>query len=219
MSPLTCDEFESLSAEFALGVLPGDQRGLALTHLATCPSCRAQTRELARVADSLLLLSRPAEPPIGFESRVLSRIGIEAAALSRPKRFRRFRLAAAAALILAVGSAGLLTGRFTGHGGGTSHIALVRRDSGWCQVAALPGNGATPAMLIVRLDEPKEPPGSYPVQLLPANGGRPIPWGVIEVRGGHGSLQGPVPAGAGPVHGIRVFDGNDVRYTASFAPV
>ena len=224
MSPLNCDEFESLAAEFALGVLPGDQRGLALTHLAACPACRAQTRELARVADSMLLLTQPAEPPSGFESRVLSRIGMEEPAVrkqSRKPSSRRVRLAAAAVVVALVGTVGLLTGRFTS---GTNrqlaaNVAVVSRDGGTCRVAAFPGHAGIPAMLVVRLDEPSERPGPYPVQLIPAKGGAPVPFGVIEVRNGQGILQSAIPASVGTVRGIRVFEGNDLRYTATFAPV
>jgi len=225
MSPLTCDEFESLAAEFALGVLPGDQRGLALTHLAACPTCRAQTRELARIADSMLLLTQPAEPPSGFESKVLSRLGMEEPGVrkrSRRPSTRWVRLAAAAAVVVAlVGTAGFFTGRFTG---GTKQqvagdLATVSKDGGSCRVAAFPGHGSVPAMLVVRLDEPSERPGPYPVQLIPAKGGEPVPFGVIEVRNGRGTLQSAIPASVGPVRGIRVFEGKDLRYTATFAPV
>jgi hypothetical protein len=225
MSPLNCDEFESLAAEFALGVLPGDQRGLALTHLAACPTCRAQTRELARIADSMLLLTQPAEPPSGFESRVLSRIGMEEPAIrkqSRKPSSRRVRLAAAAVVVALVGTAGLLTGRFTGGGNNrlaAGDLAVVWKGGGTCRVAAFPGHGGIPAMLVVRLDEPSERPGPYPVQLIPAKGGAPVPFGVIEVRNGQGILQSAIPASVGTVRGIRVFEGNDLRYTATFAPV
>jgi hypothetical protein len=73
---MSCDEFAEVAAEFALGVLTGRERAAALAHLNGCESCREQVRELTMVGDELLALLPPAEPPAGFESRVLDRLGL-----------------------------------------------------------------------------------------------------------------------------------------------
>ncbi|HEX4289555.1 MAG TPA: zf-HC2 domain-containing protein [Trebonia sp.] len=77
---MSCDEFAEVAAEFALGVLTGRERAAALAHLNGCESCREQVRELTMVGDELLALLPPAEPPAGFESRVLDRLGLAAPA-------------------------------------------------------------------------------------------------------------------------------------------
>ena len=77
--PPACGECESWGAELALGLLTGPERATGLSHLVDCPSCREQVDELARVADRLLLLAPEAEPPAGFESRVLAAVGTAAA--------------------------------------------------------------------------------------------------------------------------------------------
>ena len=76
MDDMSCDEFAEVAAELALGVLTGRERARALAHLDGCESCREQVRELSMAGDELLALLPPAEPPAGFESRVLERIGL-----------------------------------------------------------------------------------------------------------------------------------------------
>jgi anti-sigma-K factor RskA len=78
MDDMSCDEFAGVAAELALGVLTGRERAAALAHLDGCESCREQVRELTMAQDELLALLPSAEPPAGFESRVLERIGLTA---------------------------------------------------------------------------------------------------------------------------------------------
>jgi hypothetical protein len=78
MDDMSCDEFAEVAAELALGVLTGRERAAALAHLDGCESCREQVRELTMVQDELLALLPSQEPPAGFESRVLARIGLTA---------------------------------------------------------------------------------------------------------------------------------------------
>lgn len=76
MDNMSCDEFAEVAAELALGVLTGRERARALAHLDGCESCREQVRELTMAGDELLALLPAAEPPAGFESRVLDRLGL-----------------------------------------------------------------------------------------------------------------------------------------------
>ena len=78
MDEMSCDEFAEVAAELALGVLTGRERARALAHLDGCESCREQVRELSMAGDELLALLPSAEPPAGFESRVLELIGLTA---------------------------------------------------------------------------------------------------------------------------------------------
>lgn len=102
-----CEETRELAPELALGIVEGEERGRALEHLADCPDCRRRVDELSEVADELLLLAPHREPPVGFESKVLSEV-----LPAPPKRRRRRRLSlvlapaaaafAAAAIVLAI---------------------------------------------------------------------------------------------------------------------
>jgi hypothetical protein len=96
-----CEETREMAAELALGIVEGEERGLALQHLAECPDCRAEVEKFSEVADDLLLLAPHREAPVGFESRVLN----ELLPAPQPRRRRRLRLvlAPAAAALAAVG--------------------------------------------------------------------------------------------------------------------
>jgi hypothetical protein len=100
---LTCEAARDLAPDLALGALSGDDRAALLDHLGDCPACEGLTRELARVVDSLLLLTPEADPPPGFESAVLARIAAAEAPRTRPAR--TWILAAAAALLIIAGTA------------------------------------------------------------------------------------------------------------------
>ena len=43
-----CDEVRAVAPELALGIVEGEERGLALEHLAECPDCRRRVEELSR---------------------------------------------------------------------------------------------------------------------------------------------------------------------------
>jgi Putative zinc-finger len=103
----SCDEVRELAPELALGITDGKERAEALAHLTSCAACRSYLAELTDVADDLLALTPPEEPPVGFETRVLAELGIEPPRTSRRLRRpllrpRRVLLAAAAAYLLAV---------------------------------------------------------------------------------------------------------------------
>ena len=80
MDDMSCRDFAEVASELALGVLTGRERAAALAHLDSCESCRELVRELTMTGEELLALLPPREPPPGFESRVLERIGLSAAA-------------------------------------------------------------------------------------------------------------------------------------------
>jgi hypothetical protein len=74
MTDLTCGQFEDLSAELALGILEGRERAVALAHVEHCADCRQDLLAMGAVADRLVELTPSAEPPAGFETRVLARL-------------------------------------------------------------------------------------------------------------------------------------------------
>jgi len=111
---MDCAELAEAAPELALGILPGDERAAALAHLDGCPACRQQVSSLAGVTDQLLLLAPTAQPPAGFEQRVLASLDAGPGATpvvqvdelarqrdrERPRR-RRTAVVAVAALALA----------------------------------------------------------------------------------------------------------------------
>ena len=77
---MNCREFSDVAAELALGVLTGRERAAAIAHLDQCDACRENVRQLTMTSEGLLELLPTREPPAGFESRVMERIGLAAPA-------------------------------------------------------------------------------------------------------------------------------------------
>jgi hypothetical protein len=77
---MTCAELADVATELALGVLTGRERAAALAHLDSCEACREEVRQLMATNEQMLALLPPAEPPAGFETRVLDRLGLSAPA-------------------------------------------------------------------------------------------------------------------------------------------
>jgi anti-sigma factor ChrR (cupin superfamily) len=76
---MTCAELHDVAAELALGALTGRELAAATAHLEKCKACREDVRQLTAVGGRLLELLLPAGPPVGFEIRVLERLGVRAA--------------------------------------------------------------------------------------------------------------------------------------------
>lgn len=112
LDEMNCDEMADLAAELALGVLTGRERAQAIAHLDRCDACRENVRHLTETGEGLLGLLPSSEPPAGFESRVVARLGAASqhrarlgAPMQRPKLTRR--MLAVAAVSLAAVAAGL----------------------------------------------------------------------------------------------------------------
>ncbi|MFI9275642.1 hypothetical protein ACIGXM_33795 [Kitasatospora sp. NPDC052896] len=71
-----CQQLHEIGAELALGILLARERAGAMVHLQRCGACREYVRRLAFACDGLLDLIPGREPPVGFESRVLQRVGL-----------------------------------------------------------------------------------------------------------------------------------------------
>jgi hypothetical protein len=100
-----CEEFADDLAELALGILTGRERAAALSHVESCPRCAHELEELSRAADAVVRVAPDLEPPVGFEVRLFSAMGVAPVAdrrWSRPSRRTRWLLAAAAAVVALV---------------------------------------------------------------------------------------------------------------------
>jgi len=113
-----CVDVQDLAAEASLGLLTGIERASVFAHLDTCDDCRELLGELNAVADELVVLAPSAEPPAGFEQRVLHALDRG----NRP-RTRRVVLGAVAAAV-AVLLVGFAVGRASGHATVAHEIAM-----------------------------------------------------------------------------------------------
>jgi hypothetical protein len=176
MTSLSCEQVRELAAELALGVLPGWERAAALAHISGCAGCRDELDELAGVADVLLLLGPEAEPPAGFESRVIASI----AAGRSPSEGRRVRpqswplvgLAAVVAVIL-----GLVIGSVAGRRSSPSPTAgrvavMVSRAPGWKgSVVAAPVSGHAARTQVFLEATSSRQYGTYTIEVVDRDGG------------------------------------------------
>src|SRR5258708_6922771 len=107
---MTCQEFEELSAAYALGAVTPEEQQAARAHIATCAKCTRLDRQLRSVVDLLPLSVTQVSPPAALRERVLAAVqqegrvvpierGTEIRARKR-KRGWSVRLLATAAIVL-----------------------------------------------------------------------------------------------------------------------
>jgi hypothetical protein len=105
MSPSSaaCARTREILPELALGIADGQERALALEHIAGCADCRRELEAFSSLADNLVELTPGREPPAGFEERVLGRLGVRRAARKPARRrvLRRLRVAAVGLAVVA----------------------------------------------------------------------------------------------------------------------
>jgi hypothetical protein len=115
LKDMDCGDLADVAAELALGVLTGRERADAVAYLDQCDACRENVRQLTVTGEELLGLVPSREPPTGFETRVLDRLGFTEPSYGRsgPRHGRprpaprsRWLLAAAAGAVI-VAAAGL----------------------------------------------------------------------------------------------------------------
>ena len=89
--------------ELALGDIGEPRRSQLIRHLVDCAQCRSAYDAIAIAVDAVLPAAPEIAPPVGFDQRVLTRIGAVSGGPTekpqRPVRRRRLVIAAAAAVL------------------------------------------------------------------------------------------------------------------------
>ncbi|HUZ21632.1 MAG TPA: zf-HC2 domain-containing protein [Acidimicrobiales bacterium] len=226
-----CGRFADDLAELALGTLTGRERAELLGHLEGCPRCTEEVEGLSAAADSLLLAVPEAEPPVGFEVRVLDRLAAARrdpsvprlgarrrggrrwagpAGAPRTRSARRLVASAAAAALLAA-SVGFGIGRATG-GGGRSNAAPGVALNGNVVEASLLSAGHARGVVYVDEGDPGwlfmtvERMGSVgPVTCeVTTASGHTVMLGTFWLQSGHGAWASQLPGNLGPLRSARV---------------
>jgi hypothetical protein len=189
MSPSMCAEVRELAPELALGIVGGPERAEALQHASECGPCRALVGELAEAADALPLLAAEAEPPPGFEERVL-------AALGAPRRRNRRRIAALVAVVAAAATIVSIVGvRVVESVQETNRIVTAASDVRSAQMNG--ANGSDVGNVFVSNGKPSSvvvnvnywvPSGNYGIEFR--TGATDKRLGDISIRDGRGSWGG-----------------------------
>lgn len=205
VSALSCAEARELAPELALGILGGAERAEMLLHVNGCARCQAYVAELTDAADVIPQLVPDAEPPPGFEARVLRRLGED------ERRTRRRWIAAVAAVAAAAIIVSVTTVRVIEANDG---VDVAARGVPTTRLAntpvAVPMQGGSVDVAVgwafvndrhgvaVSVDY-GIPTGAYAVTATPT-GGDPATLGTVQVTDGRGAWTGrsaaPLPAGS-----------------------
>jgi hypothetical protein len=218
-----CVEISLTLPELALGVLTGRNRATALAHVESCPRCADELEQLARTADVLVLAAPDLEPPVGFEVRLFSHLGVaeETAPPVRRSRgirgIRRIRppawaLASAAAVValfigLALGWS--LPSPSTGHTGaavgkpaaGSILTSAALKEGGRSVGRVSTSNGTNPWMFMTLDDTAIQ--GAVTCQVVTADGVTHTV-GTFTVKHGYGAWGAPLPVPPGDVRQAQV---------------
>jgi hypothetical protein len=220
MAELTCQQCQDLAAELALDVLPCHERADALAHLQSCPTCQDTVSALTVTADRLVELLPEAQPPAGFEQRVISALTPQA------PRTRRWWIPAAAGLVALALAAG---GWILGHSNSPGAPAEINTQVGERTVMYAPLTTAqheighayvypgTPSWIYLSLDGGT---ASNTVHCdVVRRDGSTVRIGTFPVTHGRGAWGGPVPIDRNTVATARLTDGHGATVaTAHFTP-
>lgn len=192
MSALTCAEVRELAPELALGILSGAERAEVVLHVNGCARCQAHVAELTEAADALTQLAPEAEPPLGFESRVLRRLDEG----ERRSRRRWIAIAAAVAAVAVILSITVVRVIEANDPAATSSAAsapvAVAMHGGAGEVAAGWAFVSDAHGVAVSVDY-GIPSGSYAVRVSgPQTGAHEL--GTLRVVDGRGTWTGHSPA-------------------------
>jgi hypothetical protein len=202
-----CAEVRELAPELALGIVGGPERAEALQHASECGPCRSLVGELAEAADALPLLAAEAEPPPGFEERVL-------AALKAPRRRNRRRIAALVAVTAAAATIVSIVGvRVVESVQETNRIVSAASDVRSAQMNGANGldvgnvfvSNGTPSSVVVNVNY-WVPSGNYRIEFRTGSTDKRL--GGMSIHDGRGSWGG-VAALPGDAAGSIVLVGTD----------
>lgn len=207
MSELACAEVREAATEYALGILSSTEAREVSDHLAVCPACRLEVEQIRVVGEELLDLVPDAEPPLGFDRKVMAGM--------RPRRHGRAllvagSLAAAAAVVIVLGLVAL-----TGHRNGphTDRLTAQLRRGGQIVGSVYVDGGPSWVSMTVRNAGLT---GTVTCQMVTSSGSA-VTVGEFEVVNGRGAWSAPDPAGGSHPVAVRLLapDGR-VLATATF---
>jgi hypothetical protein len=183
----------------ALGKSTTTERRLILKHVRSCESCRAFLREMHEVADQVLFAAPSADPPPGFEQRVLNALGPHKS--PRVIQLRWVAFAAVFALTLGALWARLLPRIFESEqdrlaaqyiqaletlGGKALYASRLESITGE-DVGSLFVYEGNPSWMFLTIEDAEKPTGELRVRVSLARGD-PLLFDGLELLDGRGSL-------------------------------
>jgi hypothetical protein len=197
----SCAEIAHALPELALGVLTGRERAAALAHVESCSRCADELEQLARAADAVVRVAPELEPPVGFEVRLFSRMGVAEDVVAPVRRLRipAWVLASAAAVVA------LAIGLGVGHGlssSGHTSVAVGKPSRGaivtsaalqqnGLRVGRVSTSGGTNPWMLMTLDDVSVQ-GKVSCQVVTKDGVTHTV-GTFTVKHGYGAWGAPLP--------------------------
>jgi hypothetical protein len=216
MVELSCQQFRDLAAELALNVLSARERALAMRHLDGCARCSEILSAFTEVADGLVGSLPEAEPPAGFEDRVVASLTPTRTRRPWPGPARTVSLLGAAALVGAVllgvalpsnGSDSGVVGLFHSDGSGVravQYAPLMREDQQVGQAYLYRGDQP---WIYLSLATPTPAPDTGTVDCeVVHDDGTVTRVGSVSLDHGRAAWGGPTPASPDSLVGARVVD-------------
>jgi hypothetical protein len=216
MTEMTCSEVEEAATEYALGLLPPDETRSVHGHLLGCSACRQEVADIRQIGDQLLELIPDAEPPLGFDRRVLAAVAPHRA--RRSPKLRLGLLAAAAAFLIALAGLGVAGLAAHHHGPGTAQPAELagtfHQDGHQVGTVDIGGHPTWVYMTVNHLSGG----GSVSCQLV-ANGGTVTTIGSFQLVDGSGSWGAPETAAISHPTSVKLVSSTGaVLATAALTP-
>jgi hypothetical protein len=212
MSDLSCERMHELAPELALDILSGYERATAQAHLNECPSCRAYVSSLTQVSDRLLTLVPSAEPPVGFEDRVLSKMGLTPPKPRQQRRWFPIAVAAAVAALIfgvggwVIGDVATSNATFTAAPSNNDPDQVIRfaalRTSTHHQIGQVFTFQGTPSWVYMSIAA--EPQTDWVACQLIQRNGHVVNIGSFNLSGGKGSWGNEVPVDPNSVASARI---------------
>ena len=224
-----CGRYAEEIAELALGISTGRQRAQALAHLEECPRCHAEMEQLSLAADSLLEVVPGIEPPLGFEVRLMERLGAGRAPRHSVRRHWlawRSSLGLACLALLVVLGAGVGAGWLVRGGPQPSRSSFGTAPGGRAETASLVAAGRNigdvtvysgrTTWLFMSLDYGSwSGKASCEVRLA---GGKTMLLGTFWLDNGYGAWGVTLAPGTGRIQSASVLSDGGVLASADFAP-
>ncbi|MGI8752348.1 MAG: hypothetical protein ACR2MN_08565 [Acidimicrobiales bacterium] len=203
MTEQSCEQFRAAGAELALGILDGWERADAMAHLEHCPACHRELVLMADLADRLVELTPGAEPPAGFETRVLASL---TSRTRSPPRRRIAVVLAAAALAFVVGIGGWVVGHRGTAGGpslGGDRVATAAFVTGSHQVGQVIATPGPHPWIFMAVDTGL---GDQTIVCqIRERGGATVTLGSFPLSNGYGYWGAPIPPGS-TLSGAQLID-------------
>jgi Putative zinc-finger len=234
VNEMGCAEFADAAAELALGVLTGRERARALAHLDQCEKCRENVRQLTVTGEELVGLLPAIEPPAGFETRVMERLGLGTPAPAPARQLspaRRFGLKLAGWAGGGPGRAGVSRPRRILAAAAVAAGVIVAGLGGWGLHGVTSSQAASPLSSAALLTASHQTAGQVyfydagspwlymSVNIRSGSGaagngtvicqvegrdGHVTTVGSFQLTGGYGYWGSPAPVTSGPLTGARL---------------